>query len=259
MADEPRLALWSLAWQLFARSPWLGVGWGEFAGAAFDAGLPPTLAAVSSVWRSAHNIGLQLLSESGLPGAALVAVAALRWWRTVTIDLRSGPTLALWWIAAVAGTIGLHALVEEPLSYAHVLALAALIAGIGSRAVVSVPAVPMRGCLLAANLLLAALLAWTLYDYQRFERGYVVASGRTLAADAAVSAALADLQLAARGPLGAQVAPWLYRALPLDAEHPATMLAMGERALRRYPHPEVVAKHAAAARLLERLHRESSK
>jgi O-antigen ligase len=248
---EPRLALWGLAWRLFAGSPWLGVGWGEFAGAAFAAGLPPLLGAYEVVWTSAHNIVLQLLAETGLVGAAVIVVAALRWWARAWTSLRGSPALPQWWIVAAVGTISLHALVEEPLWYAHVLCLAALIAGIASATTAKLPAVPVRLCLLAVNLAALAVLAWSLFDYQRFDRAYVVASGRTLAPAEEVSAALSELRAAARGPLGAQVAPWLYQSLPL-AEDAAAAVEMGERALRRWPSARVIARHAAARELLER-------
>jgi len=257
VAGEPRFALWALAWRLFAESPWLGVGWGEFAGAAFAAGLPALLATHEVVWTSAHNIILQLLAETGLIGAAVILAAALRWWARAWIDLRSSPTLPQWWIVAAVGTMSLHALVEEQLWYAHVLCLAALVAGIASATTVKFPAVRVRLCLLAANLAAYAALAWSLFDYQRFDRAYVVATGRTLATTEEASAALRDLRAAARGPLGAQVAPWLYRSLP-PGEDPAAALAMGERVMRRWPSPQVIARHAAARELLERSRSPSS-
>ncbi|HEV3010232.1 MAG TPA: Wzy polymerase domain-containing protein [Burkholderiales bacterium] len=246
IAGEPRLALWALAWQLFADSPWLGVGWGEFAGAAFGAGLPPLLGVHDGRWTSAHNVVLQALAEAGVIGAALVLIAAVRWWRRAWTDLRSAPTLPLWWVTAAVGTISLHALLEEPLSYAHVLGLAALVAGIASRTTLKFPAVPMRVCLLAANLGAFAALAWSLFDYQRFDRAYVVASGRTLASAEEVAAAVEELRALAHGPLGAQVAPWLFQSLAPANEDPAALVAMGERALRRSPTPEVIARNAAA-------------
>lgn len=246
---EPRPAVWALAWRLFADSPWLGVGWGEFAGAAFRAGLPPVLGLRDAVWTSPDNVVLQLLAEAGLIGGALILIAALRWWSNAWTDLRGGATLPLWWIAAVVGTISLHALLEQPLWYAHVLGLAALVAGIASRAALKFSALPVRSGLMATNLLAAAALAWTLFDYQRFDRAYVVASGRTLAPAGQVSAALEELRAAAHGPLGAQVAPWLYQSLPFGSEDPGEALAMGERALRRWPSPQVIARHAATLEL----------
>jgi O-antigen ligase len=249
---EPRPAVWALAWRLFADSPWLGVGWGEFAGAAFHAGLPPALRGHDAVWTSPHNVLLQLLAEAGLTGAALILIAALRWWSNAWTDLRSASTLPLWWIASVVGTISLHALLEQPLWYAHVLGLAALVAGVASRTALKFSAVPLRGGLMATNLLAYAVLAWTLFDYQRFDRAYVVASGRTLAPAEQVSAALEELQAATHGPLGAQVAPWLYQSLPLGGEDPGEALAMGERVLRRWPSPQVIARHAATLELAGR-------
>ena len=248
MAGEPRLALWALAWRLFAGSPWLGVGWGEFAGAAFSAGLAPPLQIPGAVWTSAHNIVLQLLAETGLIGAAVVLIAALHWWAKAWTDLRGSPTLPQWWIVAAAGAISLHALLEEQLWYAHVLCLAALIAGIASGATLKLSTLPMRAGLAAASLAALVALAWSLFDYQRFDRAYVVATGRTLATAEEVSAALRDLRAAASGPLGAQVAPWLYLSLP-PGEDPAAALAMGERVMRRWPSSKVVARQAE---LLER-------
>ncbi len=249
MYTEPRPAVWALAWQLFADSPWLGVGWGEFAGAAFYAGLPPALGVHDALWTSPHNVFLQLLAEAGLIGAALILIASLRWWSHAWTDLRSAATLSLWWIACVVGTISLHALVEQPLWYAHVLGLAALVAGVASRTALNFSAVPVRGALMAANLLVAAVLAWTLFDYQRFDRAYVIASGRTLAPAEQVSAAVEELQAASHGPLGAQVAPWLYQSLPFGAGDPTATLTMGERALRRWPSAQIIARHAATLAL----------
>ena len=243
---DPRLALWEIGWRLFAGSPWLGVGWGEFAGAAFGAGLPPLLGIHDGLWTSPHNVVLQVLAESGLIGAAIVLIAALRWGQTAWTGLRSEPTLPLWWITAAVGTISLHALLEEPLSYAHVLGLAALVAGIASRAALKLPPVPVRAGLMAASLAAFAALAWSLFDYQRFDRAYVIAGGRTLASAEEVATAVEELRAIAHGPLGAQVAPWLFQSLAPGNEDPAALVAMGERALRRWPTPEVIARHAAA-------------
>jgi O-antigen ligase len=241
--QDARPAAWALAWRLFADSPGLGVGWGEFAGAAFRAGLGPALGAHDNLWTSPHNLFLQLAAEAGVIGVGLILLAALRWGHRVWIDLRHRATLPAWWVAAAAGTIGLDALIQYPLWYAHVLVLAALIAGIASRSVASVPAAPLRLGLLAAGALAGTLLIWALRDYQRFDRAYVTASGRTLAPATEVSAALDELRALAHGPLGAQVAPWLY------ASDPAASQAAGERALRRWPSPQVIARHAVALEL----------
>jgi hypothetical protein len=186
---------------------------------------------------------LQILAEAGLLGAVLIVAAALRWWIAAWSVLRSAPGLPSWWTAAIVGTICLHALLEEPLGYAHFLALAALVAGMGSHTTIRLAALPLRAGLLAASLAAGALLAWSLIDYQRFERAYVIATGRTLAAPREVAAALEDLRAAARGPLGAYVGPWLYQSLPLDAEDAAAMRSAGERALRRSPSAQVIARH----------------
>ena len=205
---EPRPALWALAWRLFADSPWLGVGWGEFAGAAFRAGLPPELGALNVIWTSPHNLFLHVAAEAGVVGLVLVFLAVLRWGHHAWGELRAAAALPTWWSAALVGTIVLDALVGYPLWYAHVLVLAALVAGVGARAALRLPDWPLRTALATMSALALALLAWTLHDYQRFDRAYVVASGRTLAPAAEVSAALAELRALERGPLGALAAPW---------------------------------------------------
>jgi O-antigen ligase len=236
---EPRPALWALAWRLFAEAPWLGVGWGEFAGAAFRAGLPPALRA-HELWSSPHNLLLQLAAEAGFAGVALILVALARWWTRVAAELRARATLPAWWVAALVGTVGLHALLEYPLWYAHVLVLAALVAGIVSRSAILLPSVPVRAVLAATSTAMAVLLVWTLRDYQRFDGAHVIATGLSLAPREDVSAARRELRALVRGPLGAHVAPWLYPSD--DSADPA----MGERALRRWPSPQVVARHAVA-------------
>ncbi len=242
---EPRPDAWLLALRLFADSPWLGTGWGEFAGAAFRAGLPPTLAATSQIWTSPHNTALQVLAEAGIIGGVIVGAGVLGWMRDAVSATRRDPSLAHWWVAAVVGVVGLHSLVEYPLWYAHVLALSALCAGIVSRRTLEMPDVTGRAVVWLASAVLCGLLAWTLIDYHRFDRARVVATGKTLADPARVEQARRALDSTRGGALGAKVAPEFYLALPFDPEGLDEKLDLGARVLRRWPVVPVIARYAA--------------
>lgn len=240
---EARPAAWALALRLFVAQPWLGVGWGEFAGAAFEAGLPPQLAAQTSVWSSPHNLPLHVLAEAGLPGAALLLLGAARWWLQAWRSLRRHPEPAQCWAVAGVGIACLHALLEYPLWYAHFLCLAALASGIATAGSLEVRATPVRRTLLAGNAFVFALLLWALADYWRFDQAYLAATGHTLAPEHARATALAELRAVSDGPLGAQARPWRFGWAPAGGEAPPT-IAEGERALRRSPRPLVIARQA---------------
>lgn len=122
-----RLQVAREAWEMFLQAPFLGVGWGQFPVHDFEyrAQHGPPL----STWpfNHAHNIVLQLLAETGLAGALLVAGAALAWlWglRHAKVDL------AHWWVLALLGVIAVHSALEHPLWYSYFLGIAAIAAGL---------------------------------------------------------------------------------------------------------------------------------
>jgi len=103
-----RIAHWTAAQRMWERSPWLGVGAGNYATAYPDVRLPR--------WEDplghAHNIYLNVLGETGLMGlAAFLALwmAVVVWaWRRSRIG--QGASLDRRWLAAVAiGVLGLVA------------------------------------------------------------------------------------------------------------------------------------------------------
>ncbi len=71
-----RIWVWAIAWNLFAHSPVLGIGWGNFT-AVYDLGdvyfVPDKDAA--------HNLYLQLLAETGLAGFLAFFYLAVQSWR----------------------------------------------------------------------------------------------------------------------------------------------------------------------------------
>jgi O-antigen ligase len=250
---ENRLRIWPFALEVGLGAPLVGVGWGEFARAAFDTGLPRSLANEGEIWSSPHNTFLQLFAEAGLPALLIAVVAALRWWLPMLGALVRRATLPLWWLAALAAALTLHSLVEYPLWYAHFLLVAALILGAAAprtRAVALPRLAPAPG--LVAALGMTVLLGWTMRDHHRLAAAYWTATGRTLASPGAVGEAVATLRQLSSGPLAPYVEPWLYRSLPIDGDALDDKLAMGARVLATSPDSRFVARQAALLALAGR-------
>lgn len=121
-----RLYLWHEAWLMFMQSPWLGVGFGQFAWNHFQ--MLPLLQAdnISGLYNNAHNLVFQLAAEAGIPGL-LALFGSLGIWfyglRRVILGA------AHWWGYAVLGVIAIHSLLEYPLWYAYFVAIAAVLLG----------------------------------------------------------------------------------------------------------------------------------
>jgi O-antigen ligase len=162
-----RLALWEEAWWMFTRAPLLGVGFGQFTWHHFEYGAQFGAPEVG-LTNNAHNIVLQLLAETGLPGAALVVGAGIYWLAGLR-GLR--PSLELWWVLGLLAVIGLHSLLEYPLWYTYFLGMAAVTLGMG--ATQSVPVYLRRmGAPLVALVMLTGVVhaALLLHDFRRMER-----------------------------------------------------------------------------------------
>ena len=121
-----RLYVCHEAWLMFAQSPWLGVGFGQFAWHHFQ--LLPVLQQgnIVGLYNNAHNLIFQLAAETGAVGL-LILFASLAVWlygmRRVTLDA------AHWWAYAALGVLAIHSLLEYPLWYTYFLAVAAILLG----------------------------------------------------------------------------------------------------------------------------------
>jgi O-antigen ligase len=123
-----RLYLWHEAWLIFTQSPWLGVGFGQFAWHHFQL-LPvlrPNNSNISGIFNHAHNVVFQLAAEAGIAGL-LALFAALGVWlyglRRATLDA------AHWWGHTALGVLAIHSLFEYPLWYTFFMAVAAILLG----------------------------------------------------------------------------------------------------------------------------------
>ncbi|MDO8464461.1 MAG: Wzy polymerase domain-containing protein [Gallionella sp.] len=121
-----RLYLWHESWLMFTQSPWMGVGFGQFAWHHFQ--LLPVLqpSYISGLYNNAHNLVFQIAAEAGLAGL-LVLFASLGVW--LHGMRRATPGAAHWWGYAVLGVLAIHSLLEFPLWYTYFMAVAAILLG----------------------------------------------------------------------------------------------------------------------------------
>ena len=121
-----RLYLWREAGLMFMQSPWLGVGFGQFAWQHFQ--LLPVLQQgnISGLYNNAHNLIFQLAAEAGSAGL-LVLFGSLGIWfyglRRAALDA------AHWWAHAALGVLAIHSLLEYPLWYTYFVSVAAILLG----------------------------------------------------------------------------------------------------------------------------------
>jgi len=152
---------------MFARHPFLGAGFGEFAwdllehGGGFDG-------RNSAMASHAHNAPLELLAETGLFGTLCVAVPLALWLRAFPW---SRPGLDAGWILTVIGIQAAHSMVEYPLWHANFLGLSAVLLGAFTRPAVTLALSRFRKAALAAVLAAGmATLGGVFSDYRDFER-----------------------------------------------------------------------------------------
>ncbi|HEX5338001.1 MAG TPA: Wzy polymerase domain-containing protein [Gallionella sp.] len=121
-----RLYLWRESWLIFTQSPWLGVGFGQFAWHHFQ--LVPVLRAnnIAGLYNNAHNLVFQLAAEAGMAGL-LVLFASLGVWLYGL--RRAALSAAHWWGYAALGVLAIHSLLEYPLWYTYFVAVAAILLG----------------------------------------------------------------------------------------------------------------------------------
>lgn len=238
-----RLLVWQLAWELFTAAPWLGVGPGEFPGAGFAHGLPIELSA-DLVWTSPHNLLLQLLSEVGLVGTLPVVTGIFLWAIDANNEVQLGKSPSMWWIAACVGVEIIHASLEFPLWYAHFLAIAALLMGIGASGRFIAHGMLVRPALVACSMAGIFGLVSTVYDYVRFDLAIAGSAGRSLATQTRAIADRAMLSELRGGLLTPRIELMLFLSLPLDSSNVVEKISMGERVLRIWPSSEVISRQA---------------
>src|SRR6266446_4338931 len=244
---EPRRQAWLIALRAFIGAPLAGVGMGEFAGAAFELGLDPSLTRPGEVWTSPHNLPLHLLAETGLAGTVLVLGSLGVWGWQVARRYRTDREVALWWIIAAVGIEMIHSLTEFPLWNAHFLGLTALLMGAGARLEARSPAVSRTGWIApaAACVALSVILGVTLRDYVRLDMTRISGTTPTLTPGAQAHQDAETMRELTHGLMAPLAELWIVIGAPLDRSTLADKLAMSERVARYWPANAVVTRRAA--------------
>src|SRR5438034_750508 len=243
---EPRRQAWGIALRLFIGAPLAGVGTGEFAGAAFELGLDPSLTRLGEVWTSPHNLPLHLLAETGVVGTLLVLGGLSVWgWRAAQSYWRDGQ-VAAWWLIAAVGIEMIHSLIEFPLWNAHFLGLTALLIGAGARLETRFPAVPRTGWITpaAACAALSVTLGVTLRDYVHLDTTRISGTTLTLTPAAQAHRDAETMHELAHGLMAPLAELWIVIGAPLDRSGLADKLAMSERVARYWPAHAVVTRRS---------------
>ncbi len=121
-----RLYLWHEALLMFAQSPLLGIGFGQFAWHHFQ--MLPLLQAnnISGLYNNAHDLVFQMGAEAGIAGLLALLVPLGVWLHGTR---RAAPSAAHWWGYSMLGVLAIHSLLEYPLWYAYFVAIAAVLLG----------------------------------------------------------------------------------------------------------------------------------
>ena len=121
-----RLYLWREAGLMFMQSPWLGVGFGQFAWHHFQ--LLPMLQQgnITGLYNNAHNLVFQLAAEAGITGLLVLFGSLGVWFYGLR---RATQSAAHWWGYAALGVLAIHSLLEYPLWYTYFVAVAAVLLG----------------------------------------------------------------------------------------------------------------------------------
>jgi hypothetical protein len=243
---EPRLRAWLVALRAFAGAPLAGVGIGEFAGAAFELGLDPSLTRLGEVWTSPHNLPLHLLAETGLVGAVLVLGGLGVWGWQAARRYGTERGVASWWILAAVGIEMIHSLTEFPLWSAHFLGVTALLMGAGARLDTGSPAVSRTRWVApaAACAALSVALGIALRDYMRLDVTRITGTRVTLTAAAQAHRDTETMRELTHGLMAPLAELWIVIGAPLDRSNLAGKLAMSERVARYWPAHAVVARRA---------------
>src|SRR5438445_2145499 len=243
---EPRRQAWLIALRAFIGAPLAGVGPGEFAGAAFELGLDPSLTQSGEIWTSPHNLPLHLLAETGAVGAALVLGGLCVWaWRAAR-RYRADPQPALWWIITGAGIELIHSLIEFPMWSAHFLGVTALLMGSGATLAMDSRAVSHRNRIVAtaACAALAVALGTLLKDYVRLDSTRFTGTTVTVAPAADAQRDAATMRELAHGLMAPLAELWIVMGMPLERSDLAAKLAVSERVVRCWPANAVVVRRA---------------
>jgi len=236
-----RLELLRESWWMFLQSPWIGVGFKQFAWFQYKHHLEFGTSSVE-LDDHAHNILLHVLAETGFIGALVLLAAAGVWLADVC---RAKFDLERCQILTLVAIVGLYSLNAYPLWYSYFLGVTAFLLGVGAthRLTLSLERVGQGAAILvmAGAFLIAAL---TVSAYREFERTFFLVDANSAQPHDTdrVSSVLSRLY---RDPL---LVPYVDLALvygvPITRQNARDLLALNTRAMRLIPNSIVIYQQA---------------
>ena len=234
-----RLQLWREAWSAFLAAPLLGAGLGQFGWIHFQSAAQVGPNGIG-LCHQAHNFVMQLLAETGISGALIVAAGAGVWiagLKRLALDLHA------WWLFAVLAIIAIHSQFEYPLWYANFLGIAALLLGVGAGQFVASGARALR----PSSIALALVTGWfvaltTLASYRDFD--LLLNAADTAGAPAKRDFAAELLKIRSESLLTPQVELAIALAITPDAASLREKLELNTRILHFWPAARVAYQQA---------------
>lgn len=245
-----RLYLWREAGLMFMQSPWLGVGFGQFAWQHFQ--LLPVLQQgnITGLYNNAHNLVFQLAAEAGVAGL-LALFGSLGIW---LYGLRRAPlSAAHWWGYAALGVLAIHSLLEYPLWYTYFVAVAAILLGALDETRYRLELRNAGRMSVAAILLMGLMTLMQLRSgYHQLEQTLAIrpaastSSGQASAADQSTFARVRDGLVAVHG--GSLLSPYaelsMSSLIEVSGERIKEKLELNARVMRFVPTGAVVYRQA---------------
>lgn len=233
-----RLYLWREAGLMFVQSPWLGVGFGQFAWHHFQ--LLPVLQQgnITGLYNNAHNLIFQIAAEAGVAGLLVLCGSLGAWFYGLRRATRSA---VHWWGYAALGVLAIHSLLEYPLWYTYFVAVAAILLGALDETRYRLELRNVGRMSVAAILLLGLITLVQLHGgYRRLEQ--VLAMRPASAADRSVFERVRDGLVEVHG--GSLLSPYaelfMSSLIEIKEEHLREKLELNTRVMRFAPTATVV-------------------
>ncbi len=237
-----RLYLWHEAWLMFSQSPWLGVGFGQFAWHHFQ--LLPELRAgnISGLYNNAHNLVFQLAAETGIAGL-LVLFASLGVWLYGL--RRAALSAAHWWGYSALGVLAIHSLLEYPMWYAYFVAVAAILLGVFDETRYRLELRKVGRLALMMILLLGLLSLMQLHSgYQQLKDVLAIRADTGKIANAPQQIRDGLIAVNNGSLLGPYAELYMLSYAEVNPDHIEQKLALGSRVMRFLPVASVVYRQA---------------
>lgn len=234
-----RTHLWYESWLIFAKFPFLGAGFGQFAYEHLLLGAELQNPTITGLYNNAHNIILQIAAETGLSGL-IVLFGGLGMWFWQSVVRKTQFDVEHWWAYVVLAVIAIHSQLEYPLWYLYFIGIAAVLLGMfdkdGYR-------LELRKVGRLSVAVIAVLGAVSLFQaYQGYRHLEDALSLRVAASKDPkfIPMARDELLVAYRYPLLSSYAElFIANMMEPSAEHLEGKLELNERALRYIPNSPV--------------------